>query len=153
MTAGQSPAHSGPDRLSDVERNRILDQAINSRDRPVFSGNINGFFAIHEPQITLDRSAVSAQMVWGKTVTSPIIVVLSTVLSFVTCGLFLPFWLIWTLRPNKFNQTVSIDENGLQHWGIAPIPQAQRLLSGAVAIGIVLWIIWLINTWHSVQTQ
>jgi hypothetical protein len=143
MTAGQSAAQSGNRKLSDVERNRILDQAINSRDRPVISGM--RFLVIHEPKITIDRSTCSAEMQWGKWITDPLIVVLLAVLSVVTCGFFLPFWFIWTLRPNKFHQTIFIDEDGLQHWGIAPIPQAQRVLSVAVAIATVWWIVYTIN--------
>jgi hypothetical protein len=76
-----------------------------------------------------------------------------TVLSFVTCGLFLPFWLVWSLRRNRFVQTIFIDEDGLQHWDLAPIPQAQRLLSGAIFIGIIWWIVYTINMWNSIQTQ
>jgi hypothetical protein len=137
---------------SNVERNRILDQAISSRDRPVISGNLNGIWGIHQPNITIDRSTASAEMVWGKTLTSPLIIVLFSVLSFVTCGLFLPIWFYRTLRPNKFAQTIFIDENGLQNWGIASIPQSQRVLSVLVLIGIVLWIIWAMNMWHTAQT-
>jgi hypothetical protein len=151
MTAEQSSTQSGDRKLSDVERNRILDQAINSRDRPVISGM--NFLVIHEPKITIDRSTCSADMQWGKWITDPTMVVLLAVLSAVTCGLFLPIWFFWSLRPNKFHQTIFIDENGLQHWGIAPIPTAQRVLSVAIAIGIVWWIIYSINLWHSVQMQ
>ncbi|MDT7765248.1 MAG: hypothetical protein QOC63_4668 [Mycobacterium sp.] len=153
MTASQGAAQSDPHRLSEIERNRILDQAINSRDRPVISGNLNGIIGIHEPKITIDRSTVSAEMLWGKTLSSPLIVVLLAVLSLVTCGFFLPIWLILTLRPNRYAQTIFIDEHGLQNWGIAPIPQSQRVVSVLVLIGIVFWIIWMINMWNSVQGQ
>jgi hypothetical protein len=88
----------------------------------------------------------------GKTLTSPLIIVLFSVLSFVTCGLFLPIWFYRTLRPNKFAQTIFMDENGLQNWGLAPIPQSQRVLSVLVLIGIVWWVIWAMNMWHTAQT-
>jgi hypothetical protein len=151
MTASQSAAQSGNNNLSDIERLRILDQAINARDRPVISGM--NYLVVHEPQIVLDRSTFSAVITWGKTLTSPLIIVLLAILSFVTCGLFLPLWLVWSLRPNKFVQTIFIDEYGLQHWGLAPIPQAQRILSGAIVIGIIWWIIYSINLWNSVKMQ
>jgi hypothetical protein len=149
MTAGQSAAQSGGDKLTDVERLRILDQAINARDRPVISGM--NYLVLHQPQIVIDRSTFSAVMTWGKTLTSPIIIVLMTVLSFVTCGLFLPLWLVWSLRRNRFVQTIFIDENGLQHWDLAPIPQAQRVLSGVIVIGIIWWIIYTVNMWNSMK--
>jgi hypothetical protein len=143
MTAGQSAAQSGDRKLSDVERNRILDQAIHSRDRPVISGM--SFLVFHEPKITVDRSTCSAEMQWGKWITDPTMVVLLAVLSFVTCGFFLPIWFIWSLRPNKFHQTISIDEYGLEHWGLAPISPAQRVLSVAIAIATVWYVIYIIN--------
>ncbi|MDT5346610.1 MAG: hypothetical protein QOE52_5794 [Mycobacterium sp.] len=147
MTAGQSAAQSGGDRLTDVERLRILDQAINARDRPVISGM--NYLVLHQPQIVIDRSTFSAVMTWGKTLTSPIIIVLMTVLSFVTCGLYFPVWFLWSLRRNRFVQTIFIDEDGLQHWDLAPIPQAQRLLSLAILIG---GSIYLAQMWHSFMT-
>lgn len=150
MTASQSSARSGNSKLSDVERLRILDQAINSRDRPVIRGM--NFLVLHEPQIVIDRSMFSAVMLWGKKLTSPLVIVLVVVLLFVTCGFFLPFWLVWTLLPNKLVQTIFIDRYGLQHWDIAPIPLAQRILSGWIAFGIVWWIAYMISLWNSIKT-
>jgi hypothetical protein len=88
------------------------------------------FLVIHEPQIVIDRSTFSAVMTWGKTLTSPIIIVLLAVLSVVTCGFFLPLWLLWTLRRNRFVQTIFIDEYGLQHWDTAPIPKPNACYRG-----------------------
>ena len=144
-------AQSGAHRLSEIERNRILDRAISSRDRPLITGGI-GWLRLHEPNITIDRSDVSAVVVWGKYFDSPGIVVLLALLSFVTCGLFLPIWFYYTLRRNRFAQKVSIDEYGLQHWGAAPIPPRQRVVSLLVLIALVLWIIWALNMWHSAKT-
>jgi hypothetical protein len=136
---------------SNVERNRILDQAISSRDRPVISGNLDASGAFTSP--TSQSTARPPRPKWyGKTLTSPLIIVLFSVLSFVTCGLFLPIWFYRTLRPNKFAQTIFMDENGLQNWGMAPIPQSQRVLSVLVLIGIVLGVIWAMNMWHTAQT-
>jgi hypothetical protein len=150
MTASQPSARSGNIKLPDVERLRMLDQAINSRDRPVIRGM--NFLVIHEPKIVIDRSTFSAVMLWGKTLTSPLVIVLVVALSFVTCGFFLPFWLVWTQLPNKFVQTIFIDKYGLQHWDIAPIPLAQRILSGWIVFGIFCWIAYMIYLWHSIKT-
>jgi hypothetical protein len=84
-------------------------------------------------------------MVWGKTLTDPLIIVLMAVLS-VICGVvFLPYWLFLSLRPNKFDRTVFIDEHGHEHWGVAPITPAQRVLSVAIAIATVWYVIYMIN--------
>jgi hypothetical protein len=151
--AGSPPPSARGGQLGDIERNRILDQAVSSRNRPVISGSLNGVLGIHEPKITINRSTFSAEMLWGRTFASPGIVVLLALLSFVTCGFFLPVWLYLTLRPNRYAQTVFIDEYGLQHWGTAPISLGQRVVSLLVLIGIIWWIIWMVNTWNSLQTH
>jgi len=62
-----------------------------------------------------------------------------TVLGWVTCGLGFFWYFYMTLRPNKFVQTISIDEYGLEKWGLAPIPQAQRILSVAIIIMAIFY--------------
>jgi hypothetical protein len=144
MTADQSAAQSGDRKLSDAERNHILDQAVDAaRDRPVKNRVGRTFFVSHKPKI--DRSTFSAEIVWGKTLTDPLIIVLLAVLS-VICGVVvLPYWLFLSLRPNKFDRTVFIDEYGHEQWGIAPIHPAQRVLSVALAIATVWYVIYMIN--------
>lgn len=146
------PAQSGAHRLSDIERNRILDQALSSLDRPIFTGSFwHGTLRSFEPNITVDRSTCSARIVWGKTLSSPIVIVLLTLLSFVTCGLYLPFWLYQTLRPNRYSQTLSIDEHGIQHRGTAPIPLSQRLVSAWVIFLIVWWVLKFMHMWNAAK--
>jgi len=70
MTAGQLAAQSAGNKLTDVECLRILERAINARDRPKISG-LN-YLVLHQPQIVIDRSTFSAVMTWGRTLTSPI---------------------------------------------------------------------------------
>lgn len=162
MTAGQSAAQSDPHRFSLIERNSILDQAIDSCAHPKIdplaprpNPLVTGYYQLVDPKIThkakirIDRSTASALLVWGKTFSSPIVVVLMAVISFFTCGFFLPIWFYMTLRPNRYAQTIFIDEQGFQHSGLAPIPQGQRVVSVLVGIGIALWIIWMINQFHS----
>jgi hypothetical protein len=71
MTAGQLAAQSAGNKLTDVESLRILDRAINARDRPIISGM--NYLVLHQPQIVIDRSTFSAVITWGRTLTSPII--------------------------------------------------------------------------------
>jgi hypothetical protein len=162
MTVGQPAAHSDPHRLSLIERNRILDQAIDSCAHPKIdllaprpNPLVLGYYQRVDPKIThkakirIDRSTASAELVWGKTFSSPIVFVLCAVISFFSCGFFLPIWFYMTLRPNRYAQSIFIDEKGFQDSGLAPIPQGQRVVSVLVAIGIVLWIIWMINQFHS----
>jgi hypothetical protein len=143
MTADQSAAQSGDRKLTDAERNHILDQAVDAaRNRPEKNRTGRTFFVSREPKI--DRSTFSAEIVWGKTLTDPLIIVLLGVLSFI-CFPFWPYWLFLSLRPNKFDRTVFIDEYGHEQWGIAPITSAQRVLSVAIAIGAVWYVIYIIN--------
>jgi len=59
-------------------------------------------------------------------------------------GLFLPFWFIWSLRPNKFDRTVFVGEHGHEQWGVAPITPAQRVLSVAIALTVIIPLIGLL---------
>jgi hypothetical protein len=131
------PPPSGPvgdHNLTDVERNRILDHSVALRDLPLTRGA-----KTFNAKITVDRSTFSAVLLWGKDLTSPVVIVLLGVLSMVTGGFFLPYWLYKTLRPNTAKQTIFIDEHGQEHWRIAPIPPAQRLLSVGIVIAMVCY--------------
>lgn len=149
--AAHTPNPSQIYKLNDTERNRILDRAVESRRLPLITGTVNGWLRVHQPRIQVDRASVSAVVVWGKYFDSPGIVALLAVLSFVTCGLFLPVWLLYLLRRNRFAEKVSIDDYGIQHWSVAPIPLRQRVVTIVVLIGVVWWIIHLLNMWQSIK--
>jgi hypothetical protein len=133
MTTQPSAAQSGGHKVTDEERNHLLDESIEAHNKPM-----SNFKYTFWPKTTVDRSTFSAVMQWGKELTSPLMISCMGFLSLITGGLILPIWLVWTLRPNKGKQTIFIDESGTEHWSLAPIPLAQRVLSGAVLIALLV---------------
>jgi hypothetical protein len=121
-----SAQYGGQRRLSEAERNQILDAAITSRVRG--SGTL------------VSRSATSAQITWRAEVTDPRYIMLCTILSVCSCGLFILYWFPITLRRPGVS-TVFVDEYGNQRWDQKEISPAQRVLSVIVFIPILIVII------------
>jgi hypothetical protein len=73
------------------------------------------------------------------------------ILAFLTCGIYLPFWFIATLRTPRVD-TVTIDEYGNQQWRQATISSAQRVISVVVGVLLLLWIYLMFQTYEAFQT-
>lgn len=126
----------GPRRLSEAERNQILDVALLSRARPSIV-IIDGFARASGP--TIRRSTTSAEIEWVTPPTHYAVMLLSLLLSVFSCGLYLIVWFIQTLRRPKV-QTLHIDEYGNQIWGNKSISTGQRVLSVVVGLLILYWL-------------
>jgi hypothetical protein len=135
--ASLSAAPAGGRRVSEAERNQILDNALASRARGVISVSNGRFLGWSGPRIRR-LSASSAEVMWGARATHPAKILLDLIFSFITCGIWLFVWFIATLRRPKI-QTVTIDEYGNQLWRNVKISPLQRVLSIAVGIAILWW--------------
>jgi hypothetical protein len=153
QTSGQPPpareSAPGERKLSQAERAQILDVALMSR-APGSVGIIGGRIRNTGPKIK--RSATSAQVSWAMPVTHPGRFIWELILAFLTCGIYLPFWFIATLRGPKVD-TVTIDEYGNQQWRRETTSPAQRVVSVLVAVLLVLWIYSLFRIYGVWQTE
>lgn len=134
-------------KLSQAERSQILDVALMSR-APGSVGIIGGRIRNTGPRIK--RSATSAEVSRAMPVTHPGRFCWELILAFLTCGIYLPFWFIATLRRPRV-EAVTIDEYGNQHWRQATISSAQRLISIVVGVLLLLWIYAVIQVFDAIQ--
>jgi hypothetical protein len=138
----------GEGKLSQAERTQILDVALMSR-APRSVGIIGGRIRNTGPRIR--RSATSAEVSWAMPVTHPGRFCWELILSFLTCGIYLPFWFIATLGRPKVD-TVTIDEYGNQQWRQATTSSAQRVISVVVGALVLLWIYLVFHVYEVWQT-
>jgi hypothetical protein len=126
-----------PRRLTEAERNQILDLALASRIRTVIvytGGRISG----GGPQVR--RSTTSAEIMYATPMTHPGVIVIDIFLTILFCGLYLPVWLYRTFRkPNVY--TLSIDEYGNQHYWQDDVTQGQRVLRYVLMVPIVAFVV------------
>jgi hypothetical protein len=89
---------------------------------------------------------------WAPPHTYPGRILADVFCSFLTCGIYLPFWFMGTLYRPKVD-TVTVDEYGNQQWRRATISSAQRVLSVVVGVLALLWIFSVIYVYGVAQTR
>jgi hypothetical protein len=139
-----SAGSSVPGRLTEAERNQILNGAITALTGGVVVGTDaygNPFARRTGPHIR--RQGTTWAEIWYEGPwTHPGLILLHAILAVLTCGLYLPWWFYKTFKkPGVY--TLAIDEYGNQSRTQATIGVAQRVQ--CVIVGIVMiWWLWKI---------
>jgi hypothetical protein len=137
-------AQSKPRKLSEPERSQILRDVVATK--VTSQGGVFGQVS-SSGMISMRRTgpfvrewgATSAEVAFGNWLTHPAVIVLNTMSSLFTCGLYLPWWFFRTFKKPPLS-TLSIDEYGHEHWEQHAISQGQKILRVVLLVVMVLWV-------------
>jgi hypothetical protein len=138
---------SQPRVLTELERSQILRQVVDTKvlGQGGLYGHIGPGGTVTARRIGPDIRKWGntwAEVFYGNWLTHPGVIVLNVVLSIVSCGLYLPYWIYRTFKKPPL-YTLSIDEYGREHWVQHEITQAQKIQRWVV-LAVLLWWVWQI---------
>lgn len=150
---------TAPRVLSEVERSQILRQVIDTKvisqqgtatqiNTTGYVTNVGGMVnpVSATSSVTSRRTGPFVKQ-WGTTwavvaygnwLWHPAVIVMRAMVSFFTCGLYLPWWFYLTFKKPPL-YTLAINEFGYESWMQHPIPQAQLILRYVLLAALVLW--------------
>lgn len=136
---------AAPHVLAEYERTQILRQVVAAKVHSQTKRETTATGAIatwsSRPTFPCVRKwgTTWAEVAWADWVTNPSMIVTSVVMSVLTCGLYLPWWFVRTLKKPPLS-LVSIDEYGQESWTSHRISIGQRVLTGVIFILILCWL-------------
>jgi hypothetical protein len=136
---------TAPHVLAEYERTQILRQVVaakvHSQTSVEFqSTGVSGTWSTrHTFPAVREWGTTWAEVAWANWVTNPSIIVANVVYTLFSCGLYLPWWFVRTLKKPPLSR-VSIDEYGRESWMPHRIGIGQRVLTGVIFILILWWL-------------